>query len=508
MSEISSNKRIAKNAILLYIRMAIVMLLSFYISRIVLQNLGVEDFGIYNVVGGVVALFAYLNSALTTATQRFLNFEMGRNHMDALCGVFSMSMNIHVILALIVLLFSETLGLWFLNNYIVIPKERVVAANWVYQFSVFSTIVQIVTIPYSALITAHERMSFIAYVSILEVLLKLILVLLLNYTDNDKLIEYAFYIMLVTFITRLSYILFTLLKYKESKYRISWDSSLFREMFKFIGWNFMGATAGIAMNQGVNILLNIFGGPIVNAARAIAIQVQNAFAQLATNFTMAVNPQIVKSYSIGNKKRMTDLVIASSKYAFLIMGATMMPFLVKMDFILDVWLTDVPRNASSFTALMLIYQLTICLTYSINMASQASGNIKLFQLVESLTLLLILPISWWLLKLNYAPSFVFIAMIILSSIAIMLKLVVLRRTMNFAIKRYVLDVLFPLMIVSILFSILYFISHKICLDYNGIFTSILQMFFILILSLVIAFCFGLSKNERAMVVSFVKNKIK
>ena len=508
MSEISSNKHIANNAILLYLRMAIVMLLSFYISRVVLQNLGVEDFGIYNIVGGVVAMFAYLNSALTASTQRFLNFEMGRNHTEALYRVFSMSINIHVLLAVLVLIFSETLGLWFLNNKIVIPPERILAANWVYQFSILSTILQIVTIPYSALVTAHERMSFIAYVSIFEVLLKLILVIMLRYTANDNLIGYAFYIMLVTILTRLSYIIFSLHKYNESKYRIIWDSSLFRDMFRFTGWNFMGATAGIAMNQGVNILLNIFSGPVVNAARAIAVQVQNAFAQLATNFTMAVNPQIVKSYSSGDINRMTDLVIASSKYAFLIMGVTMMPFLVKMDFVLNIWLTDVPNNASSFTALILIYQLTICLTYSINMASQASGNIKLFQIVESLTLLLILPISWCLLKLNYESYIVFIAMIFLSLVAIILKLIVLRNTINFALKRYSIEVFIPLIIVGTLFSILYLISCSIFSDTESMSANVLQMFIVLLVSFLIAFGVGLNNNERTMIISFIKNKLK
>ncbi len=493
---------------LLYVRMAIVTLLSFYISRIVLQNLGIEDFGIYNVVGGVVAMFAYLNSALTAATQRFLNFEMGRNNFEALNNVFCMSLNIHLLLAIIVLFFSETIGLWFLNRYIVIPSERIIAANWVYQFSILSTIVQIVTIPYSALVTAHERMSFIAYVSILEVLLKLIFVSLLKYTSNDNLIEYAFYIMLVTILARLLYILFSHLRYEESKYRVCWDKTLFQKMFKFTGWNFMGATAGIAMNQGVNILLNVFGGPVVNAARAIAIQVQNAFAQLATNFTMAVNPQIVKSYSSGDKKRMTDLVFASSKYAFLIMGVTMMPFIVKMDFILDLWLTDVPSNASSFTILLLIYQQTICLTYSINMASQASGKIKSFQIVESLTLLMILPIGLCLLKLNYSPSIVFVAMIVLSSVALILKLLVLKSTINFPIKRYAIEVLFPLVVVSFLFSALYLILHNTSFDNNGILGNIFQMSIILVISLVIAFVVGLSKNERIMIVGLIKNKLK
>lgn len=507
MSAISSNKRIAKNALLLYIRMATVMLLSFYISRVVLRSLGVEDFGIYNIVGGVVAMFAYLNSSLTAATQRFLNFEMGRNHTEALNNVFCMSMNIHIILAIIVLFFSETLGLWFLNTHIVIPVERITAANLVYQFSILSTIIQIVTIPYSALVTAHERMSFIAYVSIFEVLMKLCFVLLLNFTDKDNLIEYAFYIMLATVISRLSYILFSLLNYRESKYRVSWDRCLFKEMFKFTGWNFMGATAGIAMNQGVNILLNLFEGPIVNAARAIAMQVQNAFAQLATNFTMAVNPQIVKSYSSGDIARMTNLVITSSKYAFLIMTASAMPFLVKMDFVLNLWLTDVPNYSSSFTIWMLIYQVTLCLTYSINMTSQASGNIRLFQIVESSTLILIVPISWLLLKFGHEPVSIFMSMVALSIIALLLRLLVLKKTVRFEIKKYIKETLFPVSKVSILYVILFVVSNLLFRSEKSILLNISHMIIILLLAILVCFLVGLDNRERRMIYNFIRTKL-
>lgn len=499
----TNNKQIAKNATLLYIRMAVVMLLTLYISRIILKVLGVEDFGIYNVVGGVVAMFTYLNSALTAATQRYLNFEMGLNHMGTLNKVFCMSVNIHFVLAFSILFFSETIGLWFLHEYIVIPEARMYAANWVYQLSIISTVATILTIPHSALITAHEQMLVYAYISIIEVLLKLSLVFMIPYISSDNLIEYAFFIMLVTLIVRMTYVTYCLLKYKESKYHYFWDVSLFKEMFKFTSWNFIGATAGIAMNQGVNILLNIFFGPLVNASRAIAVQVQQAFTQLATNFTIAVNPQIVKSYSAGEKNRMTNLVIASSKYTFLIMAVTAMPFLVKMDFVLGIWLVDVPEGAALFTNLLLIYQLTICLTYSVNMASQASGNIKLFQIVESVTLIMILPIGWLQLKLGMRPASVFISMIVLSSIALFLRLIVLKRIMEFQVGLFIRRTLFPVSIVSSIFCAIYLIAERVCVFSENIIVNFLQMISILVLSLFVAYVYGLTKDEKSILISVV-----
>lgn len=505
---VSNNKLIVKNASLLYVRMGIVMILNLYISRLVLKNLGVEDFGIYNVVGGVVAMFAYLNSALTAATQRYLNYEMGQMNDNSLNKVFCMSLNIHLVLAFIILVFLETLGLWFLNSHIVIPEDRIYAANWVFQFSIISTFIQIITIPYSALVTAHERMSVIAYISILDVLLKLLLVFLLQFSSKDNLILYALYMMIVLLSIRLLYMIYCRIRYKESKYQLLWDNLLFREMFGFTAWNFMGATAGIAMNQGVNILLNLFGGPIVNASRAIAIQIQNAFAQLATSFISAVNPQIVKNFSSGNKERMTNLVVTSSKYAFLIMAVTAMPILVKMDFVLGIWLTDVPMNASKFAKLLLIYQLTICLTYSLNMASQASGKIRLFQIVESLTLLFIIPIGWILLKSGLEESSIFAAMIILSSAALFLRLLVLKKIIDFQIGRFAREVLCPISIVSVLFVLIYVVSIRFSIYDQNVALNIFQMVVILVVSLIIAYAIGLNSRERMKINSIIVEKIR
>lgn len=497
MSNVSTeNRLIAKNALLLYVRMAVVMALNLYISRIVLKALGVEDFGIHNVVGGVVALCSYLNSALAAATQRYLNFTMRKGNRMELNKVFCMSVNIHFVLAIFVFLFAETVGLWFLNERIVIPASRMGIANWVYQFSIASTIIQIMAIPYSALIIAHERMSIYAYISIAEVFIKLGTVLFIPYLPYDNLLEYALFIMLALFFTRLFLASYSARRYAESKYRFMWDSYLFKDMFGFISWNFMGATAGIAMNQGVNILLNLYFGPIVNASRSIAAQVQQAFTQLATNFTTAINPQIVKSYSSGDMERMTNLVLVSSKYTFLIMAVTAMPFLVKMNYVLQLWLVTVPDGAVVFTRLLLVYQLTVNLTYSLNMASQASGNVRLFQIVESTTLILILPIGWLQFDNGMEPATIFVSMVLLSVIALFLRLAVLRKIISFQVGEYVRKVLFPVGLLSGLYVFLYEVSVILFVDNDSLGMNVLQMSIVLVLSVVLAYAIGLNANEK------------
>ena len=482
------------------------MFVSLYISRIVLKLLGVEDFGIYNVVGGVITLFSYINSALTVSTQRFLTFEIGQKNLTAVKNVFCMGINIHVILAILFLLFAETVGLWILNNYLNIPPDRLKASILVYHISIIATFINIITIPYNSLIIAHEKMAVYAYLSIAEVLLKLGLIYCLILNLGDKLIMYALLMMVTTLIIRLSTAIYCKIKFEESKYQFIWDRKLFKDMFAFTGWNFLGATAGISMDQGVNILKNMFFGPIVNASRAIAIQVQSAFAQLSSNFMQAVNPQIVKSYASGEIKRMMNLILYSSKYSFLIMAITSMPFLIKMEFILNLWLTTVPENAVIFTKLMLLYQLTICLTYSINMASQASGNIKLFQIVESVTLLFILPTSYIILKIGLPAYSVFIAMILISSITLFLRIIVLRKIIAFDIKDFFKKVLFPISLVSFILIIVYFLFSHFKIFNDTLFLNLLEIFIILIISAIITYLLGLSRIEKQKIRVFIQKK--
>lgn len=507
-SQSANNKRIAKNSALLYFRMAIVMLLTLYISRLLLKKLGVEDFGLYGVVGGVVLLCSYLNNALVVTTQRFLNFEMSNKDKYSLIKIFSISINIHVIFSFLIILFAETIGLWFLNTHLKIPEGRIFAANCVYQLSLVCMISQILINPYYSLVNAYENFSLIAYVSVFEVILKLISVLILTYIPGDNLIKYSFFIMLVTILSRCIYVYYCVFRYHNIRYRLLWDKALSIKMLKFSSWNFLGATAGVAMNQGVDILLNMFLGPIANASRQIAFQVQNAFSNIAVNITTAVSPQIVKSYALGNDNYMYSLVNASTKYTFLILIVSMMPFIVKIDFILNLWLVEVPIWAGDFSILLLLYQLTICLTSSLNMASQASGKVMLFQIVEASILIFVLPVGWILLKHEMPATSLFFSMIFLSIVSIILKLIVLASTINFNYNAYIKEVVFPVLCVVLFCSIEYFVFIEYIFESNDdVMVNIAQMLFVLFVSALIVYNLGLSHREKIVFNNIIRKSL-
>lgn len=311
-----SNKRIAKNTLMLYFRMILTMLVSLYTSRVVLNTLGVEDFGIYNVVAGFVTMFGFLNSAMASATQRFLAFEIGKGDHDQLRNVFSMSVNIHFLIAFIIFILAETIGLWFVNTQLTIPAGRMGAAQCVYQFSILAMMVTMVSVPYNAMIIAHERMNVFAWVSIIEVSLKLFIVFMLQWFGFDKLKFYAVLTFCVSLIIRFIYGFYCSRQFKESRFRYFWDRPLFKTLASYAGWNLWGNIAAVLQGEGVNVLLNIFFGPVINAARGIAFQVKGAVNQFVANFQMAMNPQIIKSYAVNDLKYMHQLIFRGAKYSF------------------------------------------------------------------------------------------------------------------------------------------------------------------------------------------------
>lgn len=349
-----NNKRIAKNTFLLYFRMLFTMGVSLYTSRVVLNTLGVEDFGIYNVVGGVVVMFSFLNSSLATATQRFLNYEMGQGNALKLEKVFSIALTGHYLIALSVILLAETIGLWFVSTQLEIPAERMHAALWVYQFSILTLAVSIISVPYNAVIIAHERMKVFAYVSIAEVSLKLTVVFLLVYLSFDKLVLYAFLLLVVAVIVRMIYATYCKRNFTECKYRFIFEKDLFAQMFCFSGWMFTGTLSNLFSSQGVNILINMFFGPIQNAARGIAYQIQGTVNAFVTNFMVAVQPQIVKSYSQGNYSYMYKLVFMASRYSFYLLFLLSLPVLLQTQYLLQLWLKNVPDYSVLFTQLVVI----------------------------------------------------------------------------------------------------------------------------------------------------------
>jgi len=421
-----NNKRIAKNTAMLYVRMMLSMLISLYTSRIVLEILGIEDFGIYNVVGGVVSMFIFLRGALGAATSRYLAFELGKKDIPQLKMVFRTSFTIHVLFAVIILLFLETVGLWFVNNKLVIPADRLYAANWIYQFSILSSIISIIQVPLTASIIARERMNIYAWLGIFDVIMKLVIVFLLDCSGFDKLITYGFLLLVVSSLVFIIYHIYCKIKFTEYVLRFVFEKDLLKEMLQYSGWSFIGSFATIMKLQGINVLLNIFFGPAVNAARGIAYQVNNAVNSFIQNFTTAINPQVIKNYANGEIDVMINLLFRGTKFSYFLLLFLGLPIILEAEFVLDLWLVDVPEYAVIFTQLIIINSLLESFTFVLGASIQATGRIKWYQIGVGGFLLLNLPVSYWILKMGYPPQATLVVSIVLAFFALILRVVLIK----------------------------------------------------------------------------------
>ena len=445
MSDTSSaNKRIAKNPLVLYVRMLFTMGISLFTSRVILQTLGVEDYGISSVVGGVISMFTFINAAMVSSTQRYLNFELVRGDANQLRSVFSTSLLIHALIALAIIVLSETVGLWFLNEKLVIPEARMTAAMWVYQCSILSCAVSIMSTPYNAVIVAHEKMSAFAYISILDVSLKLLVVYLLVVLPFDKLIILAILNLLVQLFIRYIYTLYCHRHFPESYFQFWFNKTLFKEMFGFAGWSFWGNLAAILYTQGLNMMLNIFFGPIVNAARGIAVQVQSAVQQFVGGFQTALNPQITKNYASNNLPQMHSLMFRSARFSFLLLFFLSLPVLMETNFILTLWLKTVPDDAVIFTQIMICISLIYTTANPCIIANQATGKVKIYQMVVGGILLLILPISYVVLKLGAPAYSVFIVHFCIESLAQFSRMYMLRKLIHLPLWQYMKNIYIPI----------------------------------------------------------------
>ena len=445
MSDTSSaNKRIAKNTLVLYVRMLFTMGISLFTSRVILQTLGVEDYGISSVVGGVISMFTFINAAMVSSTQRYLNFELVRGDANQLRSVFSTSLQIHALIASAIIVLSETVGLWFLNEKLVIPEARMTAAMWVYQCSILSCAVSIMSTPYNAVIVAHEKMSAFAYISILDVSLKLLVVYLLVVLPFDKLIILAILNLLVQLFIRYIYTLYCHRHFPESYFQFRFNKTLFKEMFGFAGWSFWGNLAAILYTQGLNMMLNIFFGPIVNAARGIAVQVQSAVQQFVGGFQTALNPQITKNYASNNLPQMHSLMFRSARFSFLLLFFLSLPVLMETNFILTLWLKTVPDDAVIFTQIMICISLIYTTANPCIIANQATGKVKIYQMVVGGILLLILPISYVVLKLGAPAYSVFIVHFCIESLAQFSRMYMLRKLIHLPLWQYMKNIYIPI----------------------------------------------------------------
>lgn len=440
---LTTNKRIAKNTILLYVRMFFVMCIQLFTSRVVLKVLGVEDYGINNVVGGIVTMLAFLNAALNSSTQRYITYYLGKGDKGELQEVFANCMFIHAMLAVLIIVLSETLGLWFLYNKMVIPAERMNAAFWVYQMSIITTVVLIFSSPYNATIIAYEKMSAFAYISIFDVLLKLLTAFILLYSRWDNLILYSVLTVIAQLIIRFIYVSYCHKNFSVTKIVYKLNKKLLRSMTSFMGWNVWGGLSHVLYGQGLNLLLNMFFGPAINAARGIAVQVQSVVIQFATNLQTAINPQITKNYAMGDLKTMHDLVFRSSRYTFFLLLIISLPIFLETHMLLELWLTIVPEWTVVFLRIMLCIVLVDSVASPLMTSSAATGNVKLYQTVIGGTMLLIVPVSYLFLKFGFDPDVVFIVHLAFCLITFILRLLIIRPMIKLSIREYLIKAIIP-----------------------------------------------------------------
>jgi O-antigen/teichoic acid export membrane protein len=503
-------RRIAKNTLLLYVRMIFTMLVSLFTSRIILNILGIEDYGIYNVVGGVVTMFSVFTISLSAAISRFITFELGQNNKERLSVIFSTSVNLLLLLSLIVVLAIEVVGVWFLNVKLNIPASRIDAANWVMQCSIIIFVLNLVSVPYNASIIAHERMGAFAYISILEVALKLVVAYSLYISSLDKLKTYAVLLVSVALVIRLVYGLYCRRHFSECKYRMVYDKSFLKEMGRFTGWNLMGSGVYIFNTQGVNIITNLFFGVSVNAARGIAMQVDGIIKQFVTNFTTALNPQITKSYASDNMDYMFTLVCKGAKYSYFLMFFFVVPFIYETNLILKLWLNNVPEYAPLFLRLTVIGTLCDILGNSTANAAWATGNVRRYYIYVGSVGCLVFPLSYLAFACGLPAYASYLIFIFIYVILIFIKLYIIKGLINFPIGKFNKEVLMRIIPVSVLAFLLPGVFY---FNMNASFLRLLLVALSSTLSIVVCgYIVGLEPSERKMITcklyALIGNKIK
>lgn len=478
------------------------MAVNLYTVRVLLDVLGASDYGIYNVVGGVVMMFTFLTSTMVSASQRFFAFELGRKSQERLNQYFNLTILCYLIIAVVVLVFAETVGLWFVNTQMVIPADRLNATNWVYQFSILAFMIHMMVIPYNSVIIAREKMNVYAYVSIIEVILKLTIVFLLMIFSFDKLKLYAILTCGVTLLVSLFYFFYCKRKYQECKLKVYWDKPMFKELMSYSGWSLFGTLSAAIRSQGINILLNVFFGPIVNAARSIAFQISGVMNQFTANFFQAVRPQITKQYANGEKDSMMMLMFRSSRFCFYLILILSLPVLIETPYILSLWLKEVPDYTVLFIRLVVINAVIESMSYPLMASVQATGNIKWYQIIVGGLLILNLPISYIALKLGGSPQITMYIAILLTIIAQTLRLFFMEHLLNMSIKKYLLDVVSVVLIVTLLSGFAPVLVN--CFMKEGVIRFGITLFISVFCCAVSIYAVGITKGERKMVKQYAK----
>lgn len=501
-----NNKRIVKNTLLLYARMLLTMLVSLYTSRIILEALGVEDYGIYNVVGGIVAIFSMLSGSLSAAISRFITFELGTGNKEKLRRIFSSSITIQLGLCAIIVILAETVGLWFLNTKLVIPSNRIFAANWVFQFSLLTFVIGLISVPYNAAIIAHERMNAFAFISIFEAIGKLIVVYCIMVSPIDKLILYAILISVIAIIVRIIYGVYCKKTFEECTYHFIYDYSVLKQMCGFAGWNFIGASSAVLRDQGCNIIINLFCGPTVNAARGISFQVSTAINSFVTNFMTALNPQITKSYASGDHQYMMTLLFQGARLSYYILLLLSLPVIVNTQHILKIWLGQVPEHTVLFVQLALIFGMCESISTPLITAMLATGKIRNYQLIVGGCQTMNLPVSYLLLRLGAIPEIVLIVAIIISQVCLATRLFMLRGMIGLKVRDYIKKVYINVIVVTILSTIFPLILSA---TFNESVLALISLCIVTFIStLLVEYYIGCTSTEREFIITKITIKIR
>lgn len=500
----TNTTRIAKNTLMLYFRQILIMLVSLYTVRVVLAELGAEDYGIYNVVAGAVVLFTFVNNAMASATQRFLSFSLGKGDLEQTREAFTAGFAIHLAIALLFVLAAETAGLWFVESTLNIPEARKSAASAVYQFTIAATVFNIIRVPYHALIIAHERMGFFAGVSVVEVALKIAVAFLLAVSPVDKLAFYAFLLAAVALVILLCYIAFCMSSFASARLKKPRDKKLAREMISFSGWSLFGATADMANSQGTNIVLNLFTNVTVSAAMGIANQVNAAVYSFVSNFQTAFNPQIVKSWAAGDQSVFFHLIYLTSKVSFFLLWFFALPLYLNAELILSLWLNEVPAYSVEFVRLILLCSLVDCLNGPLWMSVQAVGDIKFYQIFVSVLIALNLPFTALAFSFGASPEWLLYIRLFLLAVTTVWRVFYLRKKIRLPARHFFSGILLRCAFVL-------FVSFALCrflwstLPFDGMVRFFVSCTSTVLVNGVCTLCFGFSKAERGSLVSFTKN---
>lgn len=502
MSEaIHDNRRIARNTLALFFRMVVLMLISLYTSRVILQALGVTDFGIYNVVGGFVSMFAIISSTMSSSISRYLTVAMGKGDGANLARIFSTSVNVTYIICIALIVILESFGLWFVNCKLNIPDGRMVAANWVFQISILTFVIDVISLPYTALVVAHERMTAFAYIGIFEALGKLGVSFLVMVSPIDRLVFYALLLAVVAVSVRVIYTVYCRRNFAESHYSLVIDKPLIKEMFSFSGWNFFGISSSMLADQGVNMMLNVFFGPAVNAARGIASQVNQGVNSLCGSFTNALGPQLIKSFAANERDYYLRLCDRSVRFSFYLFFIVALPVLFTAPLLLKVWLGIVPEHTVNFVRLVLLLSLLYIIMGPLNTLLQANGEIKVYQIFEGSLRFAILPVDWLLLRAGCQPEVVYLVTMVIETGCILIRLVWLRRLTGFPVSFFFCVTLRTVFLVGVISAILPYMV-------NGLAASQWLNFVIVCLASLLSSCaiiyvIGVSSAERI----FIKRKV-